>query len=47
MDGPRVGWLGGSFDPVHEGHLQAAIAAADALELERVLLVPAGLPPHK
>lgn len=47
MGGPRVGWLGGSFDPVHEGHLRAAIAAADALDLERVLLVPAGLPPHK
>ena len=47
MDGPRVGWLGGSFDPVHEGHVRAALAAADALDLERVLLVPAGQPPHK
>ncbi|HZL99991.1 MAG TPA: nicotinate (nicotinamide) nucleotide adenylyltransferase, partial [Planctomycetota bacterium] len=47
MDGARVGWLGGSFDPVHAGHLHAARAAADALELERVLLVPAGEPPHK
>jgi len=47
VSGPRVGWLGGSFDPVHEGHLHAALAAADALALERVLLVPAGQPPHK
>jgi len=47
VSGPRVGWLGGSFDPVHEGHIRAAIAAADALGLERVLLIPAGQPPHK
>jgi nicotinate-nucleotide adenylyltransferase len=43
----RVGWLGGSFDPVHEGHLQIARLAADAFGLERVLFVPAGHPPHK
>ena len=44
---PRVGWLGGSFDPVHEGHLHIARGAADALGLDRVLLVPAHQPPHK
>ena len=44
---PRVGWLGGSFDPVHEGHLHIARGAADALALDRVLLVPAHQPPHK
>lgn len=43
----RVGWLGGSFDPVHAGHLHIARGAADALRLERVLLVPAHVPPHK
>jgi nicotinate-nucleotide adenylyltransferase len=43
----RIGWLGGSFDPVHDGHLAIARAAADALELDRVLLVPARNPPHK
>jgi nicotinate-nucleotide adenylyltransferase len=43
----RVGWLGGSFDPVHEGHLAVARAVADALDLQRVLLIPAGRPPHK
>lgn len=43
----RVGWLGGSFDPVHDGHLAIARAAAAAHALERVLLVPARLPPHK
>jgi nicotinate-nucleotide adenylyltransferase len=44
---PRLGWLGGSFDPVHEGHLAAARAVADALDLDVVLLVPAARPPHK
>lgn len=43
----RVGWLGGSFDPVHEGHLHIARGAADALSLSRVLLVPAYRAPHK
>jgi nicotinate-nucleotide adenylyltransferase len=43
----RLGWLGGSFDPVHAGHLHIARGAADALELPRVLLVPAHQPPHK
>ena len=47
MDGPRIGWLGGSFDPVHAGHLGIALGAAEALGLERVLLVPAHVPPHK
>src|SRR5262245_20057203 len=44
---PRLGWLGGSFDPVHAGHLHIARGAADALDLPRVLLVPAHEPPHK
>lgn len=44
---PRLGWLGGSFDPVHAGHLHIARGAADALSLPRVLLVPAHQPPHK
>ena len=47
MSAARVGWLGGSVDPVHAGHLHIALAAADALALDRVLLVPAGVPPHK
>ena len=48
MDGAlRLGWLGGSFDPVHEGHLHIARGAAAALDLSRVLLVPAHQPPHK
>jgi nicotinate-nucleotide adenylyltransferase len=43
----RVGVLGGTFDPVHLGHLAVAEDAREALGLERVLLMPAGQPPHK
>lgn len=43
----RVGVLGGTFDPVHLGHLRAAEVARDELELDRVLFVPAANPPHK
>lgn len=42
-----VGILGGSFNPVHIGHLRMAIEAREALGLERVDLLPAKLPPHK
>ncbi len=42
-----VGILGGTFDPVHHGHLVIAEEAREALGLERVLLVPAATPPHK
>jgi nicotinate-nucleotide adenylyltransferase len=43
----RVGILGGTFNPPHLGHLVCAQEAYVALELERVLLIPAGIPPHK
>ncbi|MGQ0551917.1 MAG: nicotinate (nicotinamide) nucleotide adenylyltransferase [Planctomycetota bacterium] len=42
-----VGWLGGSFDPPHEGHLHVARGVVEALNLERLLLIPAARPPHK
>ena len=42
-----VGILGGTFDPIHHGHLVIAEEAREALGLERVLLVPAADPPHK
>jgi nicotinate-nucleotide adenylyltransferase len=45
--GPRVGILGGTFDPVHIGHLVAAGWARDALALDRVLLVVANEPWQK
>lgn len=43
----RVGILGGTFDPIHYGHLVIAEQVREALELDRVLFVPAGTPPHK
>jgi nicotinate-nucleotide adenylyltransferase len=43
----RVGVLGGTFDPIHIGHLVSAEEARVELELERVVFIPAGLPPHK
>ncbi len=43
----RVGILGGSFDPVHHGHLRAAQWALEAFDLDRVLLVPARQSPFK
>ena len=43
----RVALFGGTFDPVHDGHLEIARAAADAYALDRVLFIPAGSPPHK
>ena len=43
----RVGVLGGTFDPIHRGHLDAAQAALNCAGLDRVLLVPTGRPPHR
>ncbi len=45
--GPRVGILGGTFDPIHQGHVETARAAQRALQLERVLFMPSGAPPHR
>ena len=43
----RVGILGGTFDPIHFGHLVAAEECLCRLRLAKVLLIPAGQPPHK
>jgi nicotinate-nucleotide adenylyltransferase len=43
----RIGLLGGSFDPIHVGHLHVARQACARLDLNRVVLMPAGQPPHK
>jgi nicotinate-nucleotide adenylyltransferase len=43
----NIGLFGGTFDPIHRGHLALARAAREHYKLGRVLFVPAGIPPHK
>lgn len=43
----RIGILGGTFDPIHLGHLEAASAAVQALALDHILLMPSRTPPHR
>ena len=43
----KIGIYGGTFNPPHLGHLTAARAVFDLLDLDRLLLIPAGVPPHK
>ena len=43
----NLGVYGGTFDPIHRGHLEVARATREAHGLDRVLLMPAGRPPHK
>jgi nicotinate-nucleotide adenylyltransferase len=43
----RIGLFGGSFDPVHLGHIELARTAKDELGLDKVIFIPAWIPPHK
>ena len=43
----RLGVLGGTFDPIHRGHLAVATAAMECARLDRVLFVPSARPPHR
>jgi len=43
----RVGILGGTFDPIHLGHLRVAEEIGEGLDLEKIYLIPAAVPPHK
>lgn len=43
----RLALYGGTFDPIHHGHLLLARDALEALEVDRVVFIPAGLSPHK
>ncbi|GLI28882.1 putative nicotinate-nucleotide adenylyltransferase [Agromyces rhizosphaerae] len=44
---PRIGVMGGTFDPVHHGHLVAASEVAHSYDLDEVVFVPTGRPSHK
>jgi nicotinate-nucleotide adenylyltransferase len=43
----QIGLFGGTFNPVHFGHLRAALEVKEGFELDEVILIPAALPPHK
>lgn len=47
MSGRRIGIFGGTFDPVHVGHLVIAEQVMEEMRLEKVVFVPGGIPPHK
>lgn len=47
MDVVKFGVLGGTFDPIHNGHLAVAEAVKTKLNLSKIIFVPAGQPPHK
>ncbi len=46
-DRPRIGIMGGTFDPIHIGHLILGETAYEQFDLDKVLFMPAGNPPHK
>jgi len=43
----RIGVFGGTFDPIHNGHLRVALEVMASMRLDRIIFVPAGNPPHK
>jgi nicotinate-nucleotide adenylyltransferase len=43
----RIGLFGGTFDPIHNGHLRAALDACEEFPLDQCILIPAAIPPHK
>ena len=43
----RIGILGGTFDPIHIGHLRAAVEVVEALQLDELKLIPSARPPHR
>ena len=46
-EGLRLGLFGGTFDPIHYGHLRSAEEVCEALNLARLWFIPAAVPPHK
>jgi len=47
MDRRRIGLLGGTFNPIHEGHIRAAEEVTSRFALSEVLFIPSYIPPHK
>ena len=43
----RIGIFGGTFDPIHIGHLRAALEVKQGFDLDQIFIIPAALPPHK
>ncbi len=43
----KIGIFGGTFDPIHNGHLNLADKVSEVLNLDKVLIIPASVPPHK
>ena len=47
LQGARIGVYGGSFDPIHIGHLRSALEVSQAQELDELRFLPSGNPPHR
>ena len=43
----RIGLFGGTFDPIHIGHLRAALEVKQGFDLDQIVIIPAAVPPHK